>query len=535
MHKVVEIGRVDVSGDCAVPLLDRVGDYLLHYCARHPGRDAAVLGDFHLTYGELSARVDRCARALLANGVSRGDRVAVLTTPRPEYLMLFLAMARIGVIWVGLNPRHRIREFRYVLEDAKPTLALGLARFEQRDFVAELQEVMRGSTAPRHFVPFDALDEFLVEGESVPNRAIESAVGAVRGADPLCIVYTSGTTGASKGAVLTHRAFVLSYAMQFSHWPVRSLRILSTLPLSHIGGLGDIGTYCLVGGGTQIMMERFDAGGALGLTRREHVSVWYLMVAQFQKIAALPEFDEVDLPSLELAIWGDGPMPVSLISRLRAKAGRVTTSYGLSEACGPLTYPDPDANLDTLSRTVGKPAPHCEIRLADGSGQPVEPGEVGEIQIRGEVVMQGYFGRPDATAEAIDPEGWLHSGDLAVALPDGNLELVGRSKEMFKSGGYNIYPREIELVLQSHPGVDMAAVVAVPDPVYREVGHAFVLRRPDINVDETAIERHCRGELANYKVPKRFYIREALPMLPNGKIDKAALREEAKNLFPQLS
>jgi acyl-CoA synthetase (AMP-forming)/AMP-acid ligase II len=527
MQEEVEISRHADHRDYIPPMLGRIGDYLVHNCARHPQREAAVLGDRRLRYGELGDSVDRCVRALLANEVRRGDRVAVLTTPRPEYLIIFLALARIGAIWVGLNPRYRLRELRQVIEDAKPVLLLGLSSFESRDLAAELRQLLRECMGIRRFVPFEAFDPFLDEAASVKEQVLHDACGAVQGTDPLCIVYTSGTTGVPRGAVLSHRAFIVSYTTQLQYWPVQPLRILNNLPVNHIGGLGDVGTYCLIGGGTQIMMERFDPLGALEATRRERISVWYQMVAQFQRIVALPEFADADLSSLELAIWGDGPIPVSLIEQLRLKARRVATSYGLSEGCGPLTYTAPDADLDVLSQTIGKPAKEYEIRLADSQGKRVKQGEIGEIQLRGEFVMSGYFGRPDVTAEAIDNDGWLHSGDLALERADGNFALVGRIKEMFKSGGYNVYPREIELVLQAHASVQSAAVVAVPDLEYQEVGHAFVLRRPDAYLDEVTIERHCRTALANYKIPKRFHMCGALPILPNGKIDKAVLRSEA--------
>jgi acyl-CoA synthetase (AMP-forming)/AMP-acid ligase II len=520
------------TGDEA-PRLDRLGDYLDLYAAHFPGREAAVSSTLRLDYRSLAQRVDRCARALIAAGVDHGDRVAVLTTPRPEYLVMFLAAGRIGALWVGLNPRHRPREHRFVLDDAKPSLIIGMAGFEDRDFVGELRQLAATSPSVRRLVQLETLDSFAAEGAGLTDAAAEARMAQVTPEDALCIVYTSGSTGAPKGAVLTHRAFVSSYTTQLRHWPSQPLRIVNNLPVNHIGALGDIGAYCLVAGGTQILMERFDAASLVDALQRERVTVLYQMVAQYQRLAALPAFTDAAFPDLDRIIWGDGPMPQDLLRQLRTKARHLATSYGLSEACGPLTYSAPDASDDALSNTVGAPAPEYELRLA-ADGQAVQPGGVGEIQVRGDVVMKGYFGRPDETAGAIDADGWLRTGDLAELGCDGNLALVARRSEMFKSGGYNIYPREIEIVLQDYPGVALAAVTPVPDPVYQTVGHAFLLARPGTTLDPREIAAWCRAELANYKVPKRIYIADHLPVLPNGKVDKRTLRELALNEVPAM-
>jgi acyl-CoA synthetase (AMP-forming)/AMP-acid ligase II len=520
------------AGD-EVPRLERLSDYLDLHAARCPTREAAVSSSVRLDYRSLAWRVERCARALIAVGIERGDRVAVLSTSRPEYLVIFLAVARIGALWVGLNPRHRPREHRFVLEDARPRLVIAMSGFEDRDFTEELPALLTATPSVRRLVPLESLDLFCAEGDAVRDSAMTARMGLVGPADPLCIVYTSGSTGTPKGAMLTHRAFVASYTTQAQHWPSLALRIVNNLPVNHIGALGDLGAYCLIAGGTQVLMERFDPHALVETMRQEQVSVLYQMVAQYQRLAAAPSFTEGSFPALDLAIWGDGPIPLDLLRLLRTKARHLATSYGLSEACGPLTYSAPDASDHELSETVGKPAPEYELRLAT-DGRESAPGEIGEIQVRGEVVMAGYFDRPDATAKTIDREGWLHTGDLAVLRTDGNLALVGRCSEMFTSGGYNIYPREIELVLQSHPGVAFAAVVPVSDPIYQTVGHAFLLRRRGADLDSGAIALWCRSELANYKVPKRFIVVDDFPMLPNGKIDKQALRQAADKETPAM-
>ena len=224
---------------------------------------------------------------------------------------------------------------------------------------------------------------------------------------------------------------------------------------------------------------------------------------------------------MQLIIWSGSAAPRDLILQLREICPNLSSSYGLTESVGSVTYAVGTDDLDILADTIGFPCPAYEFRLASPEGVEVGVGEPGEIQVRGDFIMLGYWNRPEATSEAIDAEGWLHTGDLGVSRPDGAIRLIGRLKEMFKSGGYNVYPREIEIALESHPAVRLAAVIGVPDPVYSEVGHAFVVAD---GITEAELREHCRTRLANYKVPKRFTIRSDLPLLPIGKIDKRALR-----------
>ena len=524
-------GAADAPGQ--PPFFERFGDYLAHYATKCPHAEAAVLGDARVTYRALASRVEACAAALMSSGVRKGDRVAMLTTPRTEYLVVFLALARIGALWVGLNPRHRFGEFSYVVEDAAPRVLIGLGEFEGRDFSHELRALMRNGGAVRRLVMIaggsgcgaSTFDEFLAEGERSDAYAVTAQERGVGAFDPLCIVYTSGSTGAPKGAVLTHRSFVRCYTTQFRFWPIRPLRILSNLPVNHIGGLGDVGGYCLIGGGTQVFMERFDPHLTLDVLRRERVSVWFQLQTQFRMVGDTGQFEQAELPDLQLIAWGD-KVPMGLARRLSRKAPRLATTYGLSEACGPLTFTAPDASLEELSETIGRPVPDYEVRISDADGQGVPAGVAGELQVRGDFVMAGYFNRPEQSAEVLDAGGWLRTGDLARQRPDGNYELVGRLKDMYKSGGYNVYPREVELVLESHPEVALAAVIGVPDPLYHEIGHAFVVAAETSEMQADELYRYCKASVANYKIPKKFHFRAALPMLANGKVDKQALRQE---------
>jgi acyl-CoA synthetase (AMP-forming)/AMP-acid ligase II len=517
-----------------VPELECLDDYLDLHAEHTPMAEAAVLGATRLTYASLASQVDACAKSLLACRIERGDRVAVLITPRPEYLVIFLALARIGAMWVGLDPRYQRRELAYVVRDAEPRLLIALAETDWRDFRDDLEALTAAQPSIERLITISGdtghstrFEDFLDEGDSLDEELLATRRREVTSRDPICIVYTSGSTGEPKGAVLTHRSFVRTYSVQSRMWPVRPLRVLANLPVNHIGGLGDIGSYCLVGGGTLVLMERFDPQLTLELIERERVSVIEQMVVQLQRCAALPDFDRRDLSSLQIVAIGDGALPLPLLERLQSKAVRVTATLGLSEACGPLTYVDVDASPEVIAGTIGRPAPDYELRLAADDGSEAVAGKPGEIQVRGDFVMREYFRRPEATRAAFTTDGWLRTGDLARERPDGNWEILGRLKDMFKSGGYNVYPREIEAVLDTHPGVSLVTVVGVADEEYLEVGHAFVVPVAHAAVDAATLERHCRDQLAGYKVPRRFHIRDELPLLPNGKIDKPRVRREA--------
>jgi acyl-CoA synthetase (AMP-forming)/AMP-acid ligase II len=264
------------------------------------------------------------------------------------------------------------------------------------------------------------------------------------------------------------------------------------------------------------------------LVQRERITLWGQVPTMFLLQLALPDFDGYDLSAVEVIFFSGAPMPRPAVDELSQLGASLVTGYGLTETCGPVTLSEPGAGIAALSETIGRPLPEFEFKIADEEGRPVQPGQTGEICIRGDCVFQGYFNDPDATGAAIDGDGWFHTGDLAyLEEGDGNARLVGRLNERFKSGGYNIDPREIENVLEQHPGIALACVVPVADPLYHQVGYAFLLPKPGAALNEPEVRSFCHERLSNYKVPKRIIVREQLPMLAIGKIDRKALAEEA--------
>jgi fatty-acyl-CoA synthase len=515
----------------APPFLERISDYLAWYAQRTPQAEALVLGTLRMTYEELARDVDLLSRALLAAGVRAGDRVATLATPHPDFFILLLAATSIGAIWVGLNPRHRLEELAYVLSDSQPTLVFSRTRIGTRDYgtdIASLQAalptlqwiVLGDDPVPEGTVP---LATFVAAHAHTDSAALVAAREGVGTSDPALIIYTSGSTGHPKGALMGHRALVVCCRTQHRYWATQPLRTLNFFPINHIGCVGDISCFTLVGGGCIVFLEQFEPSACLALIAAERISFWGGVPTTFLLTLQATDFGSADLSSVQRIVWSGAAASAELVHALAALGKWIGTSYGLTETVGSVTFTAPDASLATLIETVGHPPPEYRLRIVDETGRPVQPGMAGEIQVHGECRMIGYWQRPEATAEAFDADGWLKTGDLAQMRLDGNVVLIARRQEVFKSGGYNVYPRELEQILEHFPGVRLAALIGVADKLYGMVGHAFVVPEPHATITAEDLEHHCRQHLANYKVPKEFTVTAELPMLPIGKIDKRTL------------
>ena len=527
----------------AMPVdLPLLSDYVTYYADLDPDREALVLGDMRWTYRDLAKQVDRLARALLANGIGTGDRVAIMGTPRPECITVLLAASSIGAITLGLNPKFPQTELDYFVGDAEPRLLLGFGQDGEGDHHDQLRTLAQAACLDRTVIFGDGMDGtlswdgFLLEGSGVNDETVAAARDGLHPRDPALIVYTSGTTGRPKGAVLPHCGLVYCSRVQADRWDIEPLRILVNLPVNHIGYMGDMCSYAVVAGGTAVFMEKFDPVGILELIEKEKITAWGQVPTMFQITLGMPEANQVDLSSLEGVIWGGACCPTEVFEKLRAlRPKKLATSYGMTETTGSVTFTAGDADDDELLNTVGTPDPRYEVRIAHPDGTPVRPGEEGEIQVRGAHIMIEYWKRPEATRETIDAEGWLHTGDVALLREDGKYAIRGRLSAMYKSGGENVYPREVELVLEDHPEVAMAAVLGVPDAVYSEVGYAFVMPSWGGEPTPESLRAFCKERLVNFKVPKHFEIRDVLPMLPIGKVDKVALKKNARAQLGQTA
>jgi acyl-CoA synthetase (AMP-forming)/AMP-acid ligase II len=470
---------------------------------------ALAFGQERWSYAQTDAAVGDYAGGLSASGIGRGDVVAVHGFSRPECLALFLACCRAGATFLGLSPKYTARELEYVIADAGPSL------------VVVMDETSLDGLDPRP--PIVTAAALRRRGEAPAPQGGPD--------DPCAIVYTSGSTGAPKGALLSQRQIIRSALLTVEHWygGGDGLRTVAQHPINHVGWLVCECATTLVAGGAIFFRERFDGGATLRLIAEERLTVWIAFPSMLALAMQSPEYEACDLSSLRRLAFGSMPS-IELIGRLRERTSAVfSVSYGLTEAGGgAVTATDAGAGAATVANTIGRPVPGLEFRIADPDGQVVAPGEAGELLIRDECVFLGYLNRPDATAAALDGDDWLHTGDMVAEGRDGNLRMVGRLKEMFKSGGYNVYPTEVETVICTHDAVSAVAVVEVPDPLWTEVGVAFVVPTAGDTPSVDELREHARERLANYKVPKRFVIVGELPQLPNGKPDKVLLRRLAR-------
>lgn len=507
--------------------LPRIEGYLTHWRRLRPEALACVDLERHLTFGELAFHVGRAARLLAAAGVGEDDCVAVLAPPSADYLVSFLAATTLGATWLGLNPKYTAHELEHVLADARPKLVLARPNISERDYASDfkvldrvLQEIGAQlvwlTSDPRNIVS-PALARDSEEGEARCDAHPSNPIAA--------LVYTSGTTGAPKAAQLTHAGLIRAAQVRARAWAVSPLRLIHNVPINHVGGLGDLTCTALVAGGAQVFLERFTAKGTLAAIGTHKITYWYQAPTMFEMCLSAPEAAELDWSSLQAVIWSGGRPSDALVRRLAKVAPQLGVDYSMTESVGPISIAPLWDSAEPYDGSVGWPDPTRGLRIVGGEGQLCEqPGEIGEVEINDAWMFAGYRGQASQKAD-----GWFKTGDLAARDETGAWRLVGRSKEMFKSGGYNVYPREVELVIESYPGVLSVAVVEAPDPLYGEVGVAFVAAKAAMCVDD--LLRFCRERLANYKVPKRIELSTDLPMLPIGKVDKVALRVRARTML----
>lgn len=515
------------------PALSRIADYLAWHAESSPDVVAmAGVGDI-LTYADAASRVSDLASSMVATGVRRGDRIAAYSAPAPDCACLLLAAATIGAIYVGLNPKHGAHELEVILRDAEPSIifVLYLPQLAHAQKIEAARKasgigatvVGRGEHAAAAWLSWE---QWLSQKAALADR--DAMADAVTPSDPVAMVHTSGSTGTPKGALLLNRGLTYSYRIQAEHWYEERPVMVSDLPVNHLGWVGDHCAAMIVAGGTLHFLEAYSPESVLEMIERHRVSYWFTITTMLLMAVRSPRWRETDLTSLERIAWGGAAAPRDMVMSLGTRGVKLATCYGMTETTGNVTYTDDDATSDDLCETVGRPDERLEVRLVGPDGHDCAGGETGEILVRSDAVFGGYFRRPEATAEAIDADGWLHTGDLAVERPDGNLVLEGRSHDMFKSGGYNVYPREVELTFERHPQVSQAVVVSVEDEIWGEVGHAFVRPTIGARLSEHELRDWARGYLANYKVPKRITVRDEFPLLRIGKIDKEALRVEAR-------
>jgi fatty-acyl-CoA synthase len=480
--------------------------------ARLTGEATAVVCDGTETgYAELDARADVLASVLLGRGLGRGQRVATLTANRTEHVILLFACARAGCALVPLNWRLAPSELAWQIEHCRPGL------------LAVAPECASVADAALRGVPCAPPRADLVELAATRGRPLRPPEPEVQDRDPLFLFYTSGTTGRPKGAVLTHaNCFWTNLSLD----RILDLRgddvVLCLLPQYHVGGWNVQPLLAWWKGATVVLERRFEPAACLGTIARHRVSVMMGVPANYLFMAQDPSFWTADLTSLRLALVGGAPMPEAVLRTWRDRGVELVQGYGLTEAAPNVLCLLPEEAGRRIG-WAGKPFPHVDVGLIDNaSGRLIAGPGRGELAVRGPNVFPGYWGDPAATAEVLR-EGWLHTGDIAERDPEGYYRICDRLKDMYISGGENVYPAEVETVLAEHPAVAEAAVVGVPDARWGEVGLAVVRLRSGCEANEEELLVHCRARLAPFKVPRRVRFVDGLPRNSVGKVDKRAL------------
>ncbi len=445
-------------------------------------------------------------------GVSKGDRVAVLATNELEYVCIFFALQRLGAILVPINFRLTKREVQHIISDCSPKLILA-----QEDFLS----LVEGLPGAARIAYLQGPHGFVSMLEQTAGKAEVAFVGEEN--DPVMILYTSGTTGAPKGAILTHK-------MLFWNSINTSLRLnisqsdctVSFLPLFHTGGWNVLTSPFIHRGARVIFLKKFDAEQILRLSAKHRATLIFGVPTTMDMMARLPQFESIDLSSIRYAIVGGEPMPIDLIHTWAAKGIPVRQGYGLTEF-GPNVFSLNEEDSIRKIGSIGFPNFYIEAKVLANDGHELGADTVGELVLRGPMCMQGYWNNAQATLETIK-DGWLYTGDLVRRDSDGYYYVVGRKKDMFISGGENIYPPEIEQVLRSHPDILEAAVIGVPDEKWGEVGKAFLVKKNSrLTIED--IQKHCFQNLAKFKIPKHFVFLESLPKGDSGKILKRSLNQ----------
>jgi fatty-acyl-CoA synthase len=530
-----------------------IGQVLGSTAKRHASRDAAFFPaqGLALSYREFAAEVDAAARGLLSLGIGKGDHVAVWATNLPQWVLLQFATARIGAVLVTINPAYRPFELDYVLRQSDAVALFLVDHYKTSDYFAMLREVcpalaeatpgrfdldkfprlrwvvaLRGQTPPGGIAWPDMLQRG--RGHAVDFEALGRTLSP---GEPINIQYTSGTTGFPKAATLSHRnlllnAFYVGACQRLS----AADRICIPVPFYHCFGCV-LGTLCaaVYGAAMIIPSDSFNSTATLEAIERYRATVIYgvptMYIAQLQD----PTFATRDLKSLRTGIMSGSPCPIEVMRRVVDSMGvrDITIAYGQTEASPVITQTRIDDPIEVRVETVGQPLPGVEVKLVDpAGGETLGDNVQGELCARGHVVMLGYYHNPEATAAAIDREGWLHTGDLAVRLPSGNYRITGRIKDLVIRGGENIYPREIEEFLFTHPAVEQAAVVGLPDTKYGEELCAWIKLKAGAQCTAEQLREHCRQKLAHYKVPRYVKFVDAFPQTVTGKIQKFKIREE---------
>jgi fatty-acyl-CoA synthase len=541
-------------------ITETLGEVVARQAAERPDADFIVYPDRGLgfTYAEFNRRVSTLAKGLLAIGLTRGDHLGIFATNVPDWLTYLFAASRIGVVTVTVNTAYRTHELEYLVRQADLTALCLIDGYRDSDYVGmvnelvpELKECERGRLASARFPRLRHMifigpekhrgmyntQELLLLGSHIPESMLDQARAGLGSHDVINMQYTSGTTGFPKGVMLTHHnilnnGFHIGERQKFN----ADDRVCLPVPLFHCFGLV-LGMMAVVThGAAAVILESFDPLVALAAVQKEKCTALYGVPTMFIAELNHPMFGMFDLLSLRTGIMAGSPCPTEIMKRVISDmhASEITIAYGLTEGSPVMTQTSTDDAMELRVATVGRPLPGIEVRIINpetGAEAPVNT--PGEVVCRGYNVMKGYYNLPDATAAAVDADGWLHSGDLGTMDESGYFRITGRIKDMIIRGGENVYPREIEEFLLSMPGIRDVQVVGIASPKYGEEVGAFIILKDGAQATEEDIRDFCRGKISRFKVPRYVFFVDSYPMTASGKIQKYKLRERGLELLKE--
>jgi fatty-acyl-CoA synthase len=542
-----------VRGADSPPLLETtLGRALEAAQERWPDREAIVACEsgVRLSYAQLNSAADEFGAGLLALGLKPGERIGIWSPNCGEWAITQYAAAKAGLILVNINPAYRKHELEFVLNKVGCSALVSASRFKSSDYLGMLRELAPelascepGALSARRLpmlksvisidaTPFDGLVPFsnvAPRARSSDREALRQIGARLRPHDAVNIQFTSGTTGSPKGATLSHHnvinnSFFVGEAIRTGLGD----RICIPVPLYHCFGMCMGNLNCLTHGATAVYPSPgFDPMATLLSVQQERCTALYGVPTMFIAMLDHPRFKEMDLSSLRGGIMAGSPCPIAIMQRVldEMHMPEVTIAYGMTETSPVSFQSSVDDSLEKRVSTVGRIQPHLEVKLVDAQGTTVPRGSSGELCTRGYSVMQGYWTDPVRTAEVLDPEGWMHTGDLAILDARGYCNIVGRIKDMIIRGGENIYPREVEEFLFTHPKVQDVSCFGVPDARYGEALCAWIVLRPGTSATAAELRQHCEGEIAHYKIPRYFEFVDEFPMTVTGKIQKFIMRD----------
>jgi fatty-acyl-CoA synthase len=525
------------NGPSTQPLLgETIGENLERTAARVPDNLALVSRhqNRRYTYAEFNVAVDEVARGLLGLRLERGDRIGIWSPNNAEWVLVQYATAKVGVILVNINPAYRTSELAYALNQSGCRMLIAAQSFKTSNYEAMIEEVRPDLPGLEKVILIGTAgwDELVAGAASVSEEALRERSAGLQFDDPINIQYTSGTTGFPKGATLSHHnilnnGFFIGEACRYTE----ADRVCIPVPFYHCFGMVLGNLACTTHGAAIVIPEAgFEPRATLEAVAAEGCTSLYGVPTMFIAELDHPDFETFELSTLRTGIMAGSPCPVEVMKQVvsRMHMEEVTIAYGMTETSPVSTQTVPEDSLEHRVSTVGRVHPHVEVKITDPeTGRVVERGVAGELCTRGYSVMTGYWNDPERTAESIDAAGWMHTGDLATMDADGYVNIVGRIKDMIIRGGENLYPREIEEFLYTHPDVSDVQVIGVPDVKYGEELMAWVKVREGATLTEDALKEFCRGKIAHYKVPRYVKFTDEFPMTVTGKIQKFKMREQA--------